>query len=482
MKRHLVMIALAGLLSACLAGTAAAWGPRVQLTIVNTALQLISRERNLPLTRLQNDVRAGAEISPMALEELFPDAQTDSLRAIENEMALLTAARGEVIDAYFAWRLGALGKLVSRVTAPMTTAASDLRMQYYNDAEQAVDAGTLKAEPRTAVDSMARLERIIREANVSNDMIESDYKTGRGFRASGASQMPADVSRSVNSVADVWWTIITSRAVPGNISEAQLQRYVLSAYAFYIDRGNTAEIEAAETNYRKLVNFTPDMSARIGDMFYNAGLREQAVKEYEAVLAAAPDRRDVVEKLGNYYFEKAEESLERGLLEDALAKFEQALATNLLHPTAEQRRLEVAALIRQRDEQMAEYQSLLKQADELRQLAEEEALRQRFAEAVALLKQAEELYKAVGDEFPMETQRRARGLRDTQARAAEWQQGLLNNTLAFSGAGFAPDMDVLISEHAKGLEQEALKALLRREYQIEVRRLESKMQSVLSIE
>ena len=82
----------------------------------------------------------------------------------------------------------------------------------------------------------------------------------------------------------------------------------------------------------------------------------------------------------------------------------------------------------------------------------------------------------------METQRRARGLRDTQARAAEWQQGLLNNTLAFSGAGFAPDMDVLINEHAKGLEQEALKALLRREYQIEVRRLESKMQSVLSIE
>lgn len=482
MKKRFFIYVTAAILLVCGAVTANAWGPRVELAVVNTALHLISREENLPLTKLQEELRAGASLSPVAMEAMFPDMASDPLRAIENEMALLTAARGARIDAYFAWRLGALGKLVSRVTAPMATADPAVRSQYYKDAEPMADTGSLKPETRHVLESMERLKRTMDEANAGNDLITGEYQSGAGFRGTASARLAGDISRSVNAVADVWWTIIASSTVPGNISAAQMQRYVLSAYAYYVERGRESEIEAADANYRKLTEYTPDMSAKIGDMLYAAGMRERAVKEYEAAVAAAPERRDVVEKIANYYAEVAEENLEKGLLEESMAGFEKALSVNMLHPTAEKRRLEVAALIQKRDDQLAQYQAQLKQAEDLRALAEEEAAKNRFAEAVALLKQSEEAYKTVGDEFPSEAQRRTRGLRDVQARTNELQQGLLTNTQAFSGAGFAPDLRALIAQDTAGLDQEILKTMVRLEYEAEVERLTAQMQSTLSIE
>ena len=139
-------------------------------------------------------------------------------------------------------------------------------------------------------------------------------------------------------------------------------------------------------------------------------------------------------------------------------------------------------MIARRDMQQSEYQSLLKQADDLRELAEQEARRARYAEAVALLQQADAAYRVVGDEFPVEAQHRARGLRDTRHRLTELKQLLLNNALAFSGAGFAADAAKLVAESSKGIENDAFDALLEREYQAEIQRLTTRMQPLLVIE
>ncbi len=473
---------LIGLCLAGCSGAAFAWGPRAQLAIVDTALQLLSREQSVELTRLKNDIRAGASVPNIALEELYPDMLNDPMRALENEMALLSAAKGPRVNAYFAWRLGALGKLVARITMPMGTADPAVRGQYQIDVEPAIGSVNLTPAARNQYDNLTQLERAIREANSANDLIESEYQSGVGFRGAASARLSNDASRSVNAVADVWWTILTSRAVPGNISDEQLQRYVLNAFDFYIERGNLNEIEDADKHYSAYVAYTPDMRARIGDMLYAAGFRERAVKEYEAVLTTSPERRDVVEKIGAYYAERAEESLEKNLLEEALEGFKKALAANILHPTAEQRRLEVEALIRQRDEQQAQYQAMLKQAEDLRDLAEEEAQRARYAEAIALLQQAESTFTSVGDEFPMEAQRRTRGIRDVQHRLNELKQSLLSNALAFSGAGFGPDMDMILDDSAKGLEREALGLLLEQTWKSELQRLSTQMQAVVAIE
>ncbi len=478
-RAKLLFVALTSVLCA---GTGAAWGPRTQLAAVNTALNLVSREQGLPLTRLQKDIRAGASLSDEALAELYPDMAISPLRVIESEMALLKAARRPTLDAYYAYRLGALGKVVASVTAPMRDSDAAVRRHYYADADGAVNTGALTPAPRRTLDTLTPLERVMREAAVADDLIEREYNEGVGFRGAASTRLATDVSRSVNAVADVWWTIVTSRAVPGDISDAQLQQYVVHGYAYRIQRGNVAEIDAAEAYYAELTAFTPDMRARIGALLHEAGLRERAVREYEAVLATAPDRRDVVAKLSGYYVEVGEEALSAGKLEDALASFERALDANPLHPTAEQQRLEVNAMIRERDELQQTYRDLLRQADELRELAEQEAGRARYAEAVALLQQSAATYREVGDEFPMEGQRRTRGLREAEYRLGELRQSLLNNALAFSGAGFAPDMAALIAESSKGIEKEALEALLERAYQDEMERLATRLEPFLVIE
>lgn len=478
--RNIRMLSLAVALLLC--GTVSvAWGPRAQLAIVNTALNLVSREQGFPLTKLQLDIRAGARASEEVLAELYPDLALDPMRALESEMALLTAVRRPTVDAYYAYRLGLLGRVVATITAPMQQGDGIERRQYYNDADTAVDSGALTPAPRRVFENLTLLERVIREANAANDLIQSEYRSGDGFKGAAASRLAADVSRSVNAVADVWWTIVTSRAVAGNISDGQLQRYVLKGYAYRIERGNEPEIEAAEDYYADIVSISPDMRAHIGDMLYAAGFRERAVNEYETALAGAPERRDVVGKISEYYMEVAEEALAKDLFEDALAGFQKALAVNALHPTAEQRRLEVEALIVSRDAQQNEYQDSLKHADDLFALAEQEASRARYAEAIALLQQAEATYQSVGDEFPMEGQRRTRGLKSTQYRLAELKKSLLNNAMSFSGAGFGGDTAKLIEESSKGIEQEALTALIEEEYQTEIERLTAEMQPVLAI-
>jgi len=463
------------------AGVSVAWGPRTQLAIVNTALNLVSREQSLPMTKLQNDLRAGARASEDVLAELYPDLAVNTMGAIENEMALLTAVRRPTLDAYYAYRLGVLGKVVGSLTAPMKEAEAVERNQYYADADRVADLGALTPAPRRIFETLAPFERVIREANAANDLIQSEYRAGTGFKGAASSRFAADVSRSVNAVADVWWTIVTSSAVAGNISEVQLQRYVLKAYAYRISRGNEAEIEAAEAYYADIVSITSDMRASIGDMLYAAGFRERAVREYEIALAADSGRRDVVEKISEYYMDVAEEALSKNLLEEALAGFEKALSVNALHPTAEKRRLEVEALIASRDAQQNEYQAALKQADDLRELAEQEASRSRYAEAIALFQQSEAAYQSVGDEFPTELQRRTRGLKDTQYRLAELKKSLLSNAMSFSGAGFAADTAKLIAESSKDIENEAFTALIKQEYQAEIERLTTQMQPLLTI-
>ena len=482
MNKRIFAPSLALLLCALLAAPAFAWGPQAQKVIVNTALQLVSREQNLALNRLQSDIQAGVALSPPALEALYPDLIADPLRAIENEMALLTAARGAKIDSYYAFRLGALGKMVSQYVSPMYTSEPNQRSQYYNDAEGSVNAGSLKPAPRKIFETMQALERVMREANANNDLIENDYKTGRGFRASAHARLADDLSRSINTVADIWWTVVSSRAVQGNISQRQLQEYIFHAYSYYVDQESAAALENAEKNYEKLVDFSPDLRVKLGDLFFQAGMMERSVREYEIALEGAPEKREIVEKIGAYYSDRAEQSLEKGLLEEALAGFEKALQVHGLHPTAERSRLEVEAMIRKRDALHAQYQETLAQADDLRSLAAEEARRTRYAEAIALLQQCQTALSDVGDEFPLEMQHRIRAERDNRTRIAELRQLLLSNTASFSGSAFGPDIKVLVQDASQGLEHEALRSFIDLSYLKEMVRLKGAMQTAVSLE
>jgi hypothetical protein len=126
-RMKIVTVVLLALLAAF---PAAAWGPRGQAAIVSTAMNLLSKNGDAPLSRLAGDIKAGAAVSMSEIELSYPDLATSPLQAVESEMALLAAMRQSRVDAYFAYRMGVLGKVVAMITSPMRAAQVNYRNQY----------------------------------------------------------------------------------------------------------------------------------------------------------------------------------------------------------------------------------------------------------------------------------------------------------------------------------------------------------------
>ena len=463
------------------APAANAWGPRTQSAIVTKAANLVSKTGNAPIARMDGHIRAGVALPLSEITARYPEFTTAPVSVIEQEMALLSAARRGRVDAYFAHRLGILGKMVCAVTAPLAGAEVTWRNMYYADADNAITGVRLVEAARKEVDPKAYFARLQNELTLNSELIERQYKDGVGFKGVAETTFPADASRSVAAVADVWWTVLTSRTVPGGISESQLQEYVLAAQEYLIQRGNLQELEAAEAAHRQLTPFTADMSARVGDMLLAAGHEERAIAAYETVLAAAPDRKDVSRKVADFYVGKGNGLLQDGRLEDARDAFAAAAKANPLHPEAEAKRLEAEAQITARDNRQTAHREALSRAAEMRAMAEQEAARSYYAEAISLLQQAEIAYQEVTDEFPSEAQQRSRGLRDVRDLLNQWKQSLKGSAPTYSGRGFSEDLNGAVQAGMKGLEQEALTEMADRAHAAELERLTQEMQPQLAI-
>lgn len=460
--------------------TAQAWGPRTQVSVVTNALYMLSKDGNIPLTRLERDLRAGAMTPIELLEEEHPGFRSNPAGAIESEMRLLRQVRGDRVDAYFAYRLGMLGKMIAIATAPMRDTNPAYRETYYNDVDQRIQGVSLRPSRRAFTDPRAYLDAVMAEANANNDAIARSYQTGAGFSEIASMALPEDITRSVRAVADVWRAILTGTVPFGDSSEGQLQRYVLGAFDFYITRRNVDEIEAAAARLAALTPFTPDMRVRIGDMLYDAGFYERAMEEYEAVRRAAPERRDVIEKIAEFYVNRGHEALEKRQLESARDAFDKARNADPLHPTAERDYMLVEAMILARDSRQAADREALRRAGELETRAEQEAVYGRYAEAIAILNEAEKVYASVSDEFPLENQQRIRGLNNIRYRTQELKQEITVNAQLLSGAGFAPDAVRLARRQLQQADLKALQELITGAYEEEIRALQARMQSALS--
>src|SRR5690606_17672874 len=103
-----------------------------------------------------------------------------------------------------------------------------------------------------------------------------------------------------------------------------------------------------------------------------AGLNDQAIGKYKAAINLDPNRRDVANKISDFYMAKGATDLQNGQLEAAEDSFAAALASNPLHGSAEGSRLQVARMIEERNARMAANQAYLDRAAELERLANEE--------------------------------------------------------------------------------------------------------------
>lgn len=461
---------------------ATAWGPKTQLAISTAAMHLVSKEGNLPLAKMGDSVRRGAMESQATMTRMYPDMFSGPVQAIESEMLLLKTMRGTRLDNYFAYRMGLLGKLVAQTTSPMATANPSYRNLYYTDVERTIESTELKNRARESVDPVAYFSRRINEANANNDVIQKDYENGVGIGGVAGSLVAEDTSRSVRAVADVWTTILTERAVAGNISDLKMREYALEAMKFYIARKNTAAMDAAEERYAGLVPTTAEYLIALGDAYFEAELNERAIGKYKDALAMDPGRRDVVGRIADYYVDKGNTDLENERLEAALEAYTAAVDANPLHNSAEGDRLHAAKLIKERDGRMEGNQTMLDRAEQLVAMAEQEALGGHSAEAIDLLREAESVYSEVSNEFPLEATLRDRGLSALRIRVQELKQNIMVNASNFSGTAYVQDVKRLVENYGQGMDEAGLKAILQRNYDEEYNALSRELSEAMRIQ
>jgi len=330
MRKSAVMLAVMGLW--CISLPVQAWGPQSQIAIVTTAGRMLAKEGVAPVSKMEKEIRRGASLTSGELDILMPYADMQPVRSILSQMQLLQTVREAGVDPYFAFRLGAVGKVTARVTAPMQTADPVYRKMYYDDIDQNITKTGLDIQPREMVNSADYFARLTPAIEARQAMLVRDYQAGLGFEGAARATYGEDISRSINAVGDVWYTILQRRGVTASVSEEQKRTYVLRAMAFFIDRGNLGEINAAHNRYEALEVYSADVMKQIGDMMYEAGMRERAVQEYLAVLEKEPDRKDVVRRIADYYIDLADEELKQERLELARDYYARDLEVDTLHP------------------------------------------------------------------------------------------------------------------------------------------------------
>jgi tetratricopeptide (TPR) repeat protein len=454
------------------------WGPKAQLSIVVTAARVMSKEGVIPLTNLEKDLRSGVSVSRSELEALIPDATRNPLAAIESEMYLLQAVRSSRIDPYFTYRLGVLGRLVADITAPLAGANSTYRNMYYTDVDEHVDRSSFKGVSRKLVDPPAYFARVIGEARAREDVMLKDYQEGIGFAGVARAALAEDTSRSINAVADVWHTVVQGTVVVANISETQIRDYGIRGLQFYIARQNNPEIDAAYGRLAALDVLTPDLRKQIGDMFYDAQNFERAMAEYRSLLAEAPHRRDVIEKMAAFYVRLGDEALAEEELESARDAYAQALEIDRLHPSAQGKLLQAQSLIAERDKRLAADRGAIESAKEFQNQADQEALQRNYAQAVGLLKEAEDLYRRVSDEFTAESQVARTGLNSVSTHMRELKNELMRNADSFSGSGANLDARRWARESARPLSEQALRDMISAQYGADIEKLRQELRNL----
>ncbi len=469
-------IICAGLILALLlgpSGAASAWGPVTQGAITTAAAHVLSRDDHYPLPHLLKYVRKGADVSQAVQNEMHPSFEIDSVGAIQREMFLLQSVRGDRIGPYYVYRLGVLGKLVVQATAPLAHANPGVRDRYYADVERAFPAKggvSLHAADRKLVDPLAYFSLVTAQAWENDQMIVVDYQGGVGFGGFARSALSLDASRSVNAVADVWYTILSSAAPAFELSPSSMRDYTLGAIRFYIATGNFQELELAYEEAARRDILSTDVQKSIGDLFFDAGLAERAIEEYRKVIERSPGRRDVAERMSGHYETVGDEADAQQNLEDARDAYAKAIAVDSLNMQAHRKLLDVESRIIARDERLLAQRSATEAARELENRANEAAVRRDYARAIALLRQAAQRYGNVTDEFPLEARTATLGRKTVMLRMDELKRELITNAQSLSGTGFRFDVQSLV-DTTGDRNQQALQEMLSAEYERALKQL-----------
>ncbi len=454
------------------AQSAFAWGPQAQVAIVSTAAEVITKQEGILLANLKADIRDGASIGSSQLNNLMPGWDSNPLISLQAQMDLLQAMRGERIDPYYAFRLGVLGKMAARLSAPLSQSSPVYRDLYYADAEVNITRVRWKLEKRRIVEPMTYFAEAQALADRNADVILKDYQEGVGFRGTASLSFADDASRSIAAVADVWFSILRGPAVAAAVSEDQMRTYYVDAMRFYVGRGNARETDAA---YKRIADrgiMTPDFQKKIGDLYFDGEYYDKAIREYESVLAVAPGRRDVIERISEYYIRMGDLAMKEDRLEEGEESFENAINADKLNSEAQLRLFDARAQIEARDERRAVSEAALGTAQAGLRESEQFIFAQKYADAMKYLQNSVQLFASVSNEFPDLYTTARSGELTAETRLSQVRGEIIDNSPNLSGAGARENVMRQAESAAEEMSKNALRALTQDQFEAALKALE----------
>lgn len=461
-RRWLAGSAAGALFGFGLCGVADAWGPTARTAIVAAGTHLLGQDAAFTLSRSLKNVMAGAELSDEEFNKQFPLFAVDKVGAIQREMILLQTMKSDRIDPYYAFRLGVLGRMVADASAPLLGEGT-IQDRYYADADQAIGRTNLQPAARKFVDPRAYFSMVQGQAGANDRTIEIEYQSGVGFNGIARAALGQDASRSVNAVADVWHTLLTAPTSAFEEPTSAKRDYVLGAMDFYLKQRDLTEARATYALAMEEGLVDTNTQKKIGDLYFDNGLYEEAIVEYQKILARNPGQRDVVTRVAEYYELTGDTAADANKLEAARDAYAKAVEANSLHPEAQRKLLNMEARIFAREERLIQQRAALEEARALENRAEEAAIRRDYASAISLLREAEGRYATVTDEFAVESREAINGQRIVIMRTKELKQELIDNSANLSGSSAAFDARQIASE-TPDVSRKALEEMLQNEY------------------
>jgi len=425
MTRKTLTLALMALVLLGFAGEeAAAWGPRAQRAIATTSLQLL--RRNFPQESESTASKYEADVVRGALDgyqwiggDLAVSNPVDASRAVEAQIRLLRSIRQFGIGSYFSYRLGVLSSLVSDLVLPYaldtSAPARSISDQIRADIDAHVAEYRVKPDRKKPVYVRDPLSYFARKRQFFSDartIIAADYESAKGYNGYLEQAGPAAFTNAVESVVDVWFSVLTDKAPGGEQKPSpQAQTWYLVNEIEYLLVSKQNRYEADKTyEYFKRVNpGIMETYERVGDLYYQSGHTDRGVEEWQKALELpSPIRTRVLEKLTNHYLRTGEEFLvdaedpeqAEQALSQALHAFEQALKYDRDNQEAADKLTETRQTIKMREERRQFAINIIASGEKIMQDAEAAAKAGNAEQAIALYQRAESVLETVDEEFP----------------------------------------------------------------------------------
>jgi len=432
MRRAMIQLTVVALLATGLLVPvqAHAWGPRAMQSITAMALQMIKqdypnvfRPGGAVGTNFETDVLNGARDGVQVLGDAEPlnnDQQT--IEAVMNQIALLRNARTYGPTSYFAYRMGVLSALTANVSIPFgfawTPEDKTVSSKMMEDIDRDIDNYSFKPATRNREflkDAIGYFEQRRSFYQQDKVLIAHDYKTGLGYRGFMRQGGQSYFTRTVETVADVWNTVLRAEPVGGDImkpSARALTWYFVDEMNFLLKvKGNVQQAKHVYENFEKVNPKIAEAYEKVGDIFYAFESREsklRGIDEWQkAYSLGGTDRTRIGQKLAQHYLGEGKEFLDRAAkpgaedsdLPTALNSFEQALNYDRTSEEAARLIQDTNKAIQARNERLEMTINIISTGEKVRAEADNFRDKKDWANAIKTYRQSIGFFEAVDEEF-----------------------------------------------------------------------------------